>query len=390
MEYNFKEIKENGLLVYEYIRGSQAYGTSTSSSDTDTAGIFMEREEDLLGLGLELPEMVKDQRQDNVWFSFRKYMGLLLKANPNILESLYIPEKCILYEHPCMKILKDNRDVFISKLCFNPFLRYSLEQIKKARSLKKKIVCPMTGPKKSVLDFVYHSYKQGSRPVQDWLSEMGLDQRYCGLVNIPNMVGQYNMFYDWGAFLKEPPKGDEPWYNLWKETEEGKIPEPQGYKGIVNQDQTSCDVRLSSVRKGQKKILQVSYYKPGYEVYCKMYREWKDFEANHNEERFNLAKEKQYDRKNMAHSVRLLHMGIEIAQGKGVIIDRTGIDADWILKIRTGGVEYEEIMKYVEGKEKEMKEAMEKSTLPEEPDYAKINDLMIKTRKNFYESNSRI
>jgi hypothetical protein len=78
-------------------------------------------------------------------------------------------------------------------------------------------------------------------------------------------------------------------------------------------------------------------------------------------------------------------MGIEVAQGKGFRVDRTGIDADYLMKIRTGQTTYEEILKILEEKDKEMKAAMETSTLPEKIDVEKVNELMINLRTKFYE-----
>ena len=40
MKYTFENIRERGLLLYEYVRGSQAYGLSLPTSDEDTGGVF--------------------------------------------------------------------------------------------------------------------------------------------------------------------------------------------------------------------------------------------------------------------------------------------------------------------------------------------------------------
>ena len=45
--------------------------------------------------------------------------------------------------------------------------------------------------------------------------------------------------------------------------------------------------------------------------------------------------------KNMAHSFRLVNMGIEIARGEGVKVDRTNIDRDFLLAIRNHQYEYD-------------------------------------------------
>ena len=131
--------------------------------------------------------------------------------------------------------------------------------------------------------------------------------------------------------------------------------------------------------------MNVSYNKDAFSSYCRQWKGYHDFELHNNEERFNLAKEKQYDRKNACHSARLLQMGIEIAQGKGVLIDRTNIDREFLLTIREGKVEYEDLLAFLEKKKSEMKEAMDQSTIKEEIDSEWFNSLIINLRKKFYE-----
>ena len=110
---------------------------------------------------------------------------MLLTSNPTALESLFIPDKWILYEHPIMTEIKKHRDKFITKACFKPFLGYSYQQIAKCRGLNKKIVNPIT-ERKEPLDFAYTFFRQGSTKIENWLEHRGLYQKYCGLVNIPN------------------------------------------------------------------------------------------------------------------------------------------------------------------------------------------------------------
>ena len=122
------------------------------TSDIDTALVFIEPNEQLLGLGLDYQEQISDEKNDNVGYSLKKYMNMLLTSNPTALESLFIPDRCILYEHPIMTEIKKHRDKFITKACFKPFLGYAYQQIIKCRGLNKKIVNPVT-ERKEPLDF---------------------------------------------------------------------------------------------------------------------------------------------------------------------------------------------------------------------------------------------
>ena len=441
----FQSIRGKGLLIYEYIRGSHAYGLQKpdGSSDVDTAGVFIEPAEWITGLGTDYQEQIMDERGDTVWYSLKKFMNMLLSSNPTVLESLFIPDSCVLYEHPIMAEIKSQRDMFITKACFKPFLGYGYEQIKKARSLNKMIVNPVY-ERLEPLDFCYTFYKQGSSNIKNWLEYRGLSQKYCGLVNIPNMHGVYGCYYDWGNFfLNENISLEDvlcltdefPQYNeemltkaiqKWKDETDIKTKDllyseikhcqrlnmvsfisekyklgnkydivwlkaqiehwykhqkPIGYKGIVGDDKKSTEIRLSSVSKGEEPICWLSYNENGYTKHCIDYKNYKNWEQDRNPERYKENVGKQFDRKNITHAVRLLHMGLEIAKGDGFNVDRTNIDRDFIMNIRLGNSTYDEIISYLESKKCEMEEAMKNSNLPENIDVDFVNNMLINIRK---------
>ena len=85
--------------------------------------------------------------------------------------------------------------------------------------------------------------------------------------------------------------------------------------------------------------------------------------------------------KNMAHSFRLVNMGIEIARGEGVKVDRTNIDRDFLLEIRNHQYEYDELIYKLEEKVKEMDEAVKQTSLPDKIDINRVNDLLLQIRK---------
>ena len=95
----------------------------------------------------------------------------------------------------------------------------------------------------------------------------------------------------------------------------------------------------------------------------------------------NTAHGKNYDSKNLSHSVRLLHTGLEIAKEGKYIVNRKNIDRDLLLEIKRGEKNYDELMEYIESKKTEMEEAMENSTIPDTIDVDKINELVLNVRK---------
>ena len=156
---------------------------------------------------------------------------------------------------------------------------------------------------------------------------------------------------------------------------------PIGYKGMVNETHTSNELRLSSIEKYVLPICHISYNKDGYTRHCADYKAQKTWEKERNPERYKENCGQLFDRKNVAHSVRLLHMGIELAKTGKFNVDRTNIDRDFILNIRMGNTSYEEIIAYLEGKKDEMEKAMSESTLPEHIDVEFVNNLLLKIRK---------
>ena len=90
--------------------------------------------------------------------------------------------------------------------------------------------------------------------------------------------------------------------------------------------------------------------------------------------------DKNYNSKNMMHCFRLMHMACEIAQGKGVILQRT-TDHQFLMDIRNHKFEYEEIIHLLEQEKASMTLLMEQSTIAETVDTDFVNQLMIEIRK---------
>ena len=87
----------------------------------------------------------------------------------------------------------------------------------------------------------------------------------------------------------------------------------------------------------------------------------------------------------MCECVRLLTMAKEMAEGKGMILDRREAgDRNFLLGIKKHEITYEELIKYVESLEKDMTEAYNNSDLPDEPDQRLLEKIMIGIRKEKY------
>ncbi len=412
----FEDIDKEGLLLYKYKRGSLAQGTFIEGkSDIDTCSVYLAPPDQLLGLGFDYQDEVSDEKHDNVAWEFNKFMRLLLKSNPTVLEALFVDDEFVDYEHPIITELKKSRDKFVTKACFNSFGAYAVSQIKKARALGKKCLNDngKEVERRTALSFCYTYYNQGSTKIENWLSYRGLRTEFCGLNKIPNMHDDYGVFYDWGAhfeaagyqaidavrYFKEKNREyasgekyrDDEKYCLGRYlVGEYQIKlcdisqlnrKPIGYRGIFKNDD-STEVRLSSIDdKNDKPICHMSFNQNGFVKHCKDYKDYKDWVKNRNPIRYAQNKEKNYDAKNLSHSFRLMNMCIEIAENKGFNVNRRNIDRDFLLDVKMHKYDYDEIIELLEEKKIEMDDAIAKSTLPDEIEVDFVNDFVIKIRK---------
>jgi predicted nucleotidyltransferase len=102
-------VKEKNLLIFEAITGSKSYGLDTPTSDTDIRGVYVVPK--AMYYSLEYPEQVSNETNDVVYYELRRFMELLFKNNPNIMEMLGVPEHCVL--HISIQALRKN----ICQLC---------------------------------------------------------------------------------------------------------------------------------------------------------------------------------------------------------------------------------------------------------------------------------
>ena len=353
-----QEVKDKGLMLFETISGSRAYGTHKPTSDTDYRGVFILPVENLLGF--DYVPQVNDETNDITYYEIGRFLQLLQTQNPNIIELFNMPEENIIYKHPLFDEILQHKEKFLSKICKDSFGGYAIAQIKKARGLNKKIVNPVDKERKSILDFCYVIFGYKTIPLKEFLQNSGYQQKYCGLANIDHARDTYALFYD------------------------DTIGRVKGYRGIVNDDDTSNEVRLTSIPKGEEPVATMIYNKDGYTKYCKDYKEYWDWVEKRNDDRYNTNQEhgKGYDSKNMMHCIRLTRMAIEIAKQKKVIVKRP--DAEELLRIRNGESEYDDLLNEAETSIKLLDELYDNSDLPEKIESKFVNNILIDFRKKYY------
>ena len=347
------EIKDRDLLLFECISGSRAYGLNTSKSDIDLKGVFYLPAEQFYGLHY-IPQ-ISSETNDEVYYELGRFVELLVKNNPNMLEMLATPDDCVLYRHPLMSRLEIN--MFLSKLCKETFAGYAISQIHKARGLKKKILNPVAVERMSALDFCHVVQGYSSVSASQWLEAHGLSQKSCGLAAIPHARELYALFYDHDGTL--------------------------GYRGIVSGD-TANDVALSSIPKGEKELAILFFNKDGYSAYCREYREYWEWVGKRNKERYSNTMQhgKNYDAKNMMHTIRLLQVAEEILTAGRLYLKRP--NREELLSIKAGNAEYDDLLNQATGLIERIEAAYTSSSLLETPDEKAIEKILAEMRMELY------
>ena len=375
--------------LYLVIRGSHAYGTNIETSDTDYSGIFIQSIDDILGN--KYIEQINDDKNDTVIYEVRRFLELLGTNNPTVLELLNTPEDCVIYKDPVFDFILNDKEKFITKICAKSLGGYAKQQISKAKGQNKKQNWEKDKvTRKEVLDFVYVIEGEKSIPWKVWNEDFKYDEKFIGVVNVPNARDIYAVYFDEVAnmcFSESVPEDvRESSKYLRKESE---LSMGFGYKGLVKTGEgvnvaESNQLRLSSIPKGEEPICVVTYNKDGYTQHCNDYKSYQTWLEQRNEARWVDVQShgQKIDGKNMMHCMRLIQMSREIAEGKGIIVRRP--NAKELISIRKGEVDLQTLIDKVEKEIVEIDKLFEESNLPDSIDTEFINNLIVKIRKQIY------
>lgn len=378
--------------LYLVIRGSHAYGTNIETSDTDYSGIFIQSMDDILGN--KYVEQINDDKNDIVIYEIRRFLELLGTNNPTVLELLNTPEDCVIYKDPIFDLILNDKEKFITKICAKSLGGYAKQQISKAKGQNKKQNWEKDKvTRKEVLDFVYVIEGEKSIPWKVWNEDYNYEEKFIGVVNVPNARDIYAVYYDGLARNMFSESISESTRNtLIKFQKESGNPMGFGYKGLVKTGEginsaESNQLRLSSIPKGEEPICVVTYNKDGYTQHCNDYKSYQTWLEQRNEARWVDVQShgQKIDGKNMMHCMRLIQMSREIAEGKGIVVRRP--NSKELISIRRGEVDLQTLIDKVEEEIVEIDKLFEQSSLPDSVDSLFINELIVKIRKNIYKLN---
>jgi predicted nucleotidyltransferase len=324
-EYEF--LKTNSHLGNNIILlglgGSHAYGTNIAGSDVDIRGIAINTKEEILGSANF--EQVVNNETDTTIYSIRKIISLLSSCNPNTIEMLGLKPEHYLYLSSIGQELLGNKKLFLSKRAKYSFGGYAFSQLRR-------------------LD------NKAARTIEQAEREQ----------HILNSITAAT--YAW------PDK-----YGCFK-TGEG--------------------IRLyldESEQENMDKEIFMDIHLTGYPLrdYKAMWAEMKNVVADFDKigHRNQNAIERGKLGKHMMHLVRLYLMCLDILEKEEIITFREN-DISFLMDIRNGkflddnSQPLTEFYDMVNEYEKRLDYAVENTSLPDKPDYHKINEFLMSVNES--------
>lgn len=351
------EFEHDVDILLAYVRGSHMYGTSTDKSDVDITFVYRQPTDTILKS--EYMPQLNIGGNDVVGYEIERFLELLTLNNPNILESLDIPEDCMIYCDDYMVEVLD-QSIWVSKLAEDTILGYAQSQVKKATGLNKNMNNAQPKERKSILEFCYVVIDGNTMPFYDFLT---ICERVYGIKPDPIKWGLVKMDNGKQLYALYPNKDDE------------------FFRGLVKED--SVNLRTSDVpNRSRRDSFTFVYNLDGFEIHCKQHAAYWKWEEERNEERHltNQGHGKNYDSKNMMHLMRLLQMAHNVATSDRIVV-RQANTVSWLLNIKKGEFEYDQMIKDAERFTESIKRDFTRSRLKDRPDSKQAKEILLKFRK---------
>ncbi len=165
-------------IQYEAMVGSIAYGVSSNDSDIDIYGFSIPPKEIIFphlagyipGFGRNptkfeqfqqhhIFDKTNNKEYDITIFNIIRYFQLCMENNPNMIDSLFVPQRCILHITQIGTLIRENRKIFLHRGAWHKFKGYAYSQLHKM-NIKK----PISGTERDLstkkygydVKFAYH------------------------------------------------------------------------------------------------------------------------------------------------------------------------------------------------------------------------------------------
>lgn len=316
-EYSFlrtdKNLGENIIILT--LGGSHAYGTNNEHSDLDIRGCALNNKMQIL-TNQNFEQFVNEET-DTTIYAFNKLISLLTNVNPNTIEMLGNKPEHYLYVHPIGQELIDNAHLFLSKKATYSFGGYATTQLRRLENKSNRLV-----GQEQLEEYIYHILLHVADNFEEKYGiPAGQIKLYIDKAVNPDMTTE--IFMD--ANLKHYPLRD--YAEMWAE--------------------------LKNIIKSYKNIGA----------------------------RNNKAIEHNKLGKHMMHLIRLYMMCLDILENEKIITYREA-EHDLLMDIRNGKFldsdkqTTPEFYEMVNEYEKRIEYAKNNTSLPDKPDYSKIDEFV--------------
>lgn len=145
-----------GNTVFLCQMGSVAYGVAGDASDVDVYGFCIPTKEILFPhhngsvYGFDRPQAFGQWQQHHVQappveydfsvYGIVKYFSLVRDNNPNMIDSLFVPRRCILHSTQVSEYIRENRSVFLHRGAWHKFKGYAYSQVSKMKGKYKDVL----------------------------------------------------------------------------------------------------------------------------------------------------------------------------------------------------------------------------------------------------------
>lgn len=368
-------ISQGGVFLLVCLVGSRAYNTFTENSDYDFKLIHILPTDTVLRTNpstehfqeTSYKPQIMSKSHDVVSYELGRFLQLLRKANPTIMELISTDERHVIYKKPLFRDLIPDHRPYLTKKFKDSFIGYATAQIKKARGLNKSIMNPQPEIRKDVLEFCYFLSEGQVKPAWEFLRTQLRENPKS------KFTKEQILELTRGWSITKSAKGMQTFF----------VYPSKGGKGLLS-SLDSVNLKLSSVHKSEMFDSWVMTFNlNGFQVHCKEHLSYWKWVKNRNPHRYNTNMEhgKGFDSKNMLQMVRLIKTAKEIALTGDIHVWRD--DREELMKIRNGEVEYDELIDWATEQKAYIDKLYENSDLPEELSVEVIEELLFKFRALF-------
>jgi uncharacterized protein len=355
-------------IIFEAIVGSRAYGIHHEESDHDRAGVMIPGL--INNLGFEyMDEFRKFPEGDRVIFEIKKAMLLIADNNPNLIDLLWMPDRCVLMMTEYWAQIIARREEFLSKRCGATYSGYAIQQLRRIKTHRQYLLNPpKTNPTREAFDLPSTSYFKTAHLKSICRAALELipnEKRNQFSIELDALYSDYVI-----PLIERYVKDEEhSMAMLWLQS---------SIKSQINSFRNIKDTYLKDefVDMAKKELAYQNAYNE-----WKRYQQWK---KNRKKKRAVLEERYGFDLKHATHLIRILRMGEEILTKNKVFVDRTNIDAEELKTIRDGAWSFEQVEEYVEKMDVRINKLVEQSNLPLYTDRSVVEKLCLDTIKRYH------